>query len=84
MATEPLVSVITPAYRAKTISSAAAPSLLGPGRPCRQAIVAADDDIDPLAVLARAGVRNMMAENELSPWVEVELARLLEEPPRAP
>jgi hypothetical protein len=81
MATEPLVSVIMPAYRAKTISFAAAPSPLAQGRPCWQ--VASDDGIDDLAVLTHAGVRNTMAENGRPPRVEAELARLLEEPPRA-
>jgi hypothetical protein len=79
MATEPLVSVIMPADRAKTISSAAARSPLGQGRPCWQAIIASDG-FDDLAVLARAGVRNTIAENGLPPW---ERARLVEEPPGA-
>jgi hypothetical protein len=81
MATEPLVSVIMPAYRAKTISSAAARSPLGQGHPCWQAIIASHDGVDDLAMLARPGVRNSMAENGLPPWVEAE--RLVEEPPGA-
>jgi hypothetical protein len=36
--------------------------------------------LDVLAVLARAGSRNTMAENELPPWIEAERARRVEEP----
>ena len=83
MATEPLVSVIIPEHRANVILSAAARGPLARACPCWQVIVASDDGIDYLAVLARAGVRNTMAENWLPPRVEAERARLLEEPPRA-
>jgi hypothetical protein len=83
MATEPLVSVVIPAYRARVILSAAARRPLAPACAFWQAIIASDDGIGPLAVQVRAGVRNTMAENALSPWVQAELARLLEEPPGA-
>jgi glycosyltransferase involved in cell wall biosynthesis len=43
MATQPLVSVLIPAHRAKTISSAAARSPLVQACPCWQAIIAQDD-----------------------------------------
>jgi glycosyltransferase involved in cell wall biosynthesis len=83
MATEPLVSVIMPAYRAKAISSAAARSPLAQACAYWQAIIVSDDGGDDLAVLARAGIRDTMTEKGWVPWVKAELARLLEEPSRA-
>jgi succinoglycan biosynthesis protein ExoO len=58
MPTEPLVSVIIPAYRAEATLPAAIRSLLAQTYPSWQAIVAWDDGIDYLAVLERAGIRD--------------------------
>jgi succinoglycan biosynthesis protein ExoO len=58
MSTEPLVSVIIPAYRAEATLPAAIHSLLAQTCPSWQAIIASDDGVDYLAVLARAGIRD--------------------------
>jgi glycosyltransferase involved in cell wall biosynthesis len=58
MSIEPLVSVIIPAYRAEATLPAAVRSLLGQTWPSWQAIVASDDGLDYLAVLARVGIRD--------------------------
>jgi glycosyltransferase involved in cell wall biosynthesis len=58
MSIEPLVSVIIPACRAEATLPAAVRSLLGQTWPSWQAIVASDDGVDYLAVLARAGIRD--------------------------
>ena len=58
MSTEPLVSVIIPAYRAEATLPAAVRSLLAQTCPSWQAIIASDDGVDYLAVLARAGIHD--------------------------
>jgi glycosyltransferase involved in cell wall biosynthesis len=58
MPTEPLVSVIIPAYRAEATLPTAIRSLLAQTYPSWQAIVVSDDGVDYLAVLARAEIRD--------------------------
>jgi hypothetical protein len=90
MSTEPLVSVIIPACRAEATLPVAVRSLLAQTCPSWQEIIASDDEVDHLTVLARAGIRDdrrphflEITENGRAPRVEVELVRLLEESCRA-
>jgi glycosyltransferase involved in cell wall biosynthesis len=56
MSTEPLVSVIIAAHRAEATLPRAVRRLLAQTYPWWRAIVAADDGVDDLAVLTRAGI----------------------------
>ena len=58
MASEPLISVLIPAYRAEATLPGAVRSLLAQTCTSWQAIVASDDGVDYLAVLERAGLRD--------------------------